>query len=451
MDALVVGLNGALQRRVGFAGKVNLGGVNRAADSSTGVGGKGQGAWIATQQLLSARKPPAETEAGAGEGGKQKLNTKLVQFYGSGDEGSALLGAIRSQCPGADDEALWVQTASKTRICTTLVSADSGEATEIVEPSGVVTAEEVATLLAALEAEKAKHGSARAEEGALGLPGVLVMGSMPPGVPGDAYGRIVSAVGGSATKVVVDSVAGTGPLLAAVRKIEGCSAVLKLNGREVLRMAGEVGPGGSDNDVAVDHSAVAAAAKKLVASFNEDDDDEEVGGGSSSVEFVCWTDGRFPAGALEVSSGRTWSIALPPLPGPVVSPVGAGDAVAGATFVSWLLHNDNKGSDGDSATAGASSGARDGSKSGAGGGAGGGGVKFFGAPWLFRPNDKSSAKEGGGGKGTVGNAPPPVAAFAVGVAVGAASCLTGENSRFDLAIAQELYAGATVKEEAQLQ
>ena len=195
MDALVVGLNGALQRRVGFAGKVNLGGVNRAADSSTGVGGKGQGAWIATQQLLSARKPPAETEAGAGEGGKQKLNTKLVQFYGSGDEGSALLGAIRSQCPGADDEALWVQTASKTRICTTLVSADSGEATEIVEPSGAVLGEEMDSLMAALQAEKAAAVDGQ-------LPGVLVMGTMPPGCPGDAYGQIVGAVAGPATKVI---------------------------------------------------------------------------------------------------------------------------------------------------------------------------------------------------------------------------------------------------------
>lgn len=44
----------------------------------------------------------------------------------------ALKAALRSKCSDAD-ESLWVATEGKTRICTTLVSADSGEATEIVE------------------------------------------------------------------------------------------------------------------------------------------------------------------------------------------------------------------------------------------------------------------------------------------------------------------------------
>ena len=82
---LVVGLNCALQRRVAFAGKVSLGGVNRALESSTGIGGKGQGAWVATQQLLQRQGAEAS-----------QINTKLVQFYGSGDEGSALVGSLRS-------------------------------------------------------------------------------------------------------------------------------------------------------------------------------------------------------------------------------------------------------------------------------------------------------------------------------------------------------------------
>ena len=191
---LVVGLNCALQRRVAFAGKVSLGGVNRALESSTGIGGKGQGAWVATQQLLQRQGAEAS-----------QINTKLVQFYGSGDEGSALVGSLRSflrevqandgDGDGGDVEALWVQTASKTRICTTLVSADSGEATEIVEPSGAVLGEEMDSLMAALQAEKAAAVDGQ-------LPGVLVMGTMPPGCPGDAYGQIVGAVAGPATKVI---------------------------------------------------------------------------------------------------------------------------------------------------------------------------------------------------------------------------------------------------------
>ena len=360
-DSLVVGLNAALQRRVAFEKRLNLGGVNRAVDSGTGVGGKGQGAWLATQQVMLAKKT-------------DRCSTKLVQFYGSGDEGEALLESLRQALPGADvDESLWVKTASKTRICTTLVSMDSGEATEIVEPSGTVEAGEIAALLAALGAEREKRSGAA-------VPGVLVMGSMPPGVPKDTYGSIVEAAAGPETRVVIDSVAGLGPLLAAVAKVGG-SAILKLNGRELLGLAGAAGPGGSDNEVPCDGAAVAAAATQFLQTMPCE----------GAVGAVCWTDGQFPAGALDVASGQRWSIALPPLPGAVQSPVGAGDAVAGATFVAWLEA----------------------------------------AP-----------------SSTTGSPPAAVSAFAFGVAVGAASCLTGENSRFDFDTAVRLHEGSTITAES---
>ena len=105
LDPLVLGLNGALQRRVGLAKPLAVGSVNRASESSSGVGGKGQGAWVATQRLWRARGGP---------------RPQLAQFYGTGDEGDALAAALRAAAPGAD-EALWVRTAAATRICTTLV------------------------------------------------------------------------------------------------------------------------------------------------------------------------------------------------------------------------------------------------------------------------------------------------------------------------------------------
>ena len=51
---LVVGLNGALQRRIGLKSLV-VGSVNRALSSSVGPGGKGQGAWLASGQLAQRR------------------------------------------------------------------------------------------------------------------------------------------------------------------------------------------------------------------------------------------------------------------------------------------------------------------------------------------------------------------------------------------------------------
>jgi fructose-1-phosphate kinase PfkB-like protein len=47
---LVVGLNGAWQRRIGLQ-SLTVGSVNRASESSSGPGGKGQGAWLASEAL----------------------------------------------------------------------------------------------------------------------------------------------------------------------------------------------------------------------------------------------------------------------------------------------------------------------------------------------------------------------------------------------------------------
>ena len=95
---VVLGLNAAFQRRVAFEKPLVIGAVNRASESGGGVGGKGQGAYLAA----AAARPGS---------------VALAQFYG-GDAGEALAEALRKRAPGAD-EALWIRTASQTRICTT--------------------------------------------------------------------------------------------------------------------------------------------------------------------------------------------------------------------------------------------------------------------------------------------------------------------------------------------
>lgn len=378
---LVLGFNGALQRRVEFPSTLKVGSVNRATVSSTGVGGKGQGAWLCTQQLR---------DCGVfGPDGPHR-RPRLVQFVGSGDEGDALKAALRSKCPGTD-EALWVTTHGKTRICTTLVSADSGEATEIVEPSAPVLPAEVAALLAAVATAAAVNDGQAA--------GVLVMGSLPPGVPPDAYGRVIRCAAGPRSCVVVDSVAGL-PDTAAAAKAAGCPILLKVNGRELLTLAGVPIPLGSDNADACAFGDVSAAAASLAAAL----------GGPRAVGCVCWTDGPFPGGALDVSSGRAWRLVVPPLPGSVRSPVGAGDAVAGGTFHAWLAL---------AASAAA--------------------VPSAGPPEATAPSSEARAAGAAG-------APAAVAAFAFGLACGAASCLTAENSAFDLATALALHAQISVEE-----
>ena len=69
-----------------------MGSVNRAKSSDSGIGGKGQDAWIATQQLAS----------------QTLIHPRLATFYG-GTEGDTLLRALRGFAPSSD-ERLWVPT-----------------------------------------------------------------------------------------------------------------------------------------------------------------------------------------------------------------------------------------------------------------------------------------------------------------------------------------------------
>jgi len=206
------------------------------------------------------------------------------------------------------------------------------------------------------------------------------MGSYPPGVPVDAYGAILTAASGKKTKVVIDSVAGIEPTLAACAAM-GCTALLKLNGRELCALAGVEGPSGSDNEVPCDPIRCAAAAASIVAKAPR-----------GALAFVCWTDGPFPGGVFEVSSSACWALTMPPLPGRVQSPVGAGDAVAGATLHAWL---------------------------------------------SLEEGGETAAD--GGTKAPDEDTPTAVKAFAFGLSCGAASCLTRDNSAFDLGVASTLH------------
>lgn len=339
--SVVVGLNSALQRTVAVE-RLAVGSVNRAVRSSTGVGGKGQGCYVALTALWRAH------------GGDRPC---LAQFEGTGGTAAQLRDALGAATGGADDDSLWVRTKSATRVATTLVEA-GGAATEIVEPSGHVEPGEFAALLAALRARPKAAGMA-------------IMGSAPPGVPADCYAQIVSAATGTDSLAVVDTVVGLDALLGAAAAT-GCTVLLKLNARELIGMAKLALPQGGDSEAAADFDTAAAAAHAVAASLPP-----------GAVRFVAWTDGPFPAGLVDVAGARDEAtrFSLPPLPGPVLSPIGAGDSVSAGTLHKWT---------------------------GAGAGA-------------------------------------PAAAFRFGLAVGAASCLSASNACFDVATVEEIASGIGVE------
>ena len=286
----MLGLNAAFQRRVAFEKPLVIGAVNRASESGGGVGGKGQGAYLAA----AAARPGS---------------VALAQFYG-GDAGDALAEALRKRAPGAD-EALWIHTASQTRICTTLVA--DGDATEIVEPSGAVTASELDTLRAALASRTA--------------PGLLAAGSLPPGVPADFYSTCAAATLSQGGKFLIDAVAGLEDAVAAAASV-GARMVLKVNARELLLAAGDPLAAGAADSVD-DAARTARAARALAGKLSSD-----------ALAAILWTDGPHPGGALV--GDAVYALAGPSLSefGPVLSPIGAGDTVAGTTFAKWLEDGD---------------------------------------------------------------------------------------------------------------
>jgi tagatose 6-phosphate kinase len=122
---------------------------------------------------------------------------------------------------------------------------------------------------------------------------VVVAGSLPPGVPQDAYAELSRVAHRSSARVVVD---GDGRALA--RSLEGAPDVVKPNGAE-LRAAT-----GVDDTREAMRALMVGGAGAVVATF-----------GAEGIRAMC------PDGA--------WTARLEgPIPG--VNPTGAGDAVAAA-------------------------------------------------------------------------------------------------------------------------
>jgi fructose-1-phosphate kinase PfkB-like protein len=304
---VVFGLNPALQRTLTLTSRLTPGAVNRGAKVELGIGGKGQDVFIAAKSM-GAELPV------------------LAQFLGTGAEGDQLAGLLQ-ELAGAEGvgelNQLTVRTSARLRNAITLLSPGPDDTTEIVEPSGSVSEEELEKMRAALT-RSFGGGVGR------GSPGIAVMGSMPPGCPALLYAELVKLCADKQSAVVLDVVSNVVPLLSALQGAVG-TLVLKVNARELLGVVGMKTQGGSESsESSSSHVAAAAAAlaSQLVLS-------------PSTATFVACTDGPFTAHLLRLSRGEDGRAAieshtrfsLPPLPAPVVNPIGAGDAVASGTIM----------------------------------------------------------------------------------------------------------------------
>lgn len=281
---LAVGLNPALQKTLAFA-RWERGEVNRARTTLTSVGGKGQQFSRAASQVIPG-------------------GVSLAQFLGGAN--GARLGEMLG---AAGVTQLTVAVPGETRCCHTVLDADRGEATELVEPSLPIPPEKVAELAARVQAVLA--------EGAIDA--LAICGTYPPGVDADFYASLARHKGRAL--LLLDSYQGIAATLAT-----GQVDILKLNADEVRSLAARGGSAGA----ASPPRPVPEVAREVLAAH--------------PLRWLAVTDGprtawlfegaREERVAGECRVSRYFEYHLPVVEG-VVNPIGAGDTVA-AVFLAQL-------------------------------------------------------------------------------------------------------------------
>jgi len=369
---IVVGLNGALQKRFILPNKQGLvpGNVHRATHVDFGVGGKGQDVAIALQCLLGRGRLSDNDKTNDDDDNddnddndadatttttSSSNNIRLVQFIGTDSAGETVHNLLKDRL-GENTMEFTVRSSSKMRTCTSIISAD--ETTELVEPSGSITSDELEELFSVLPSKRdsqiecGKNGTARS---------LCIMGTMPPGCPEDTYARIYTQIAGPNTVCVVDSLAGTRPLLQTVSKMghgnekigNAGPLLFKINASELCKLAGTSKSNSETGGITVSEltNAIEGFLTEHLISLNNNDS-------STGVIGLAITDGKHDAyfvsirnnnsqeeQASSLPSFRVFKLPVPNLDDEssrTLYPIGAGDAVAAGTIGAWtsLTAND---------------------------------------------------------------------------------------------------------------
>jgi fructose-1-phosphate kinase PfkB-like protein len=304
---IIVGLNGALQKRFILPDHSMLvaGNVHRASAVQTGVGGKGQDVAIALHCLEPNHR-----------------NLHLAQFVGCGPAGDAVYKLLVDRL-GMSAMDLTVRVASEMRTCTSIVESDA--TTELVEPSGTISEVELGELMT-----KINHFKNLANA-------LCIMGSMPPGCPPELYSKIFRILVGSETICVVDSVAGIDEFMRTAKEMEiGAGRfVLKINSSELCNLAGTTKSTCESGGIVVNEltDAILGFLEKYSPYLTK------------SLVGLAVTDGRHPAYFVSVTgtegspqpSFQIFKMVIAKLDSTLtLYPIGAGDAVAAGILAAWV-------------------------------------------------------------------------------------------------------------------
>lgn len=382
-STVIVGLNGALQKRFLLPSETPLvpGNVHRAKQVQVGVGGKGQDVAVTLSCL------------------QFQGDMQLAQFVGGGAEGDTV-NTMLKELLGEPAMRLTVRTASSMRTCTSIVGSDA--TTELVEPSGTIAKDEMGELMGKLQKVQASA--------------LCIMGSMPPGCSDDTYAKIYNNVAVKGTLCLIDSVAGLDSLFEAIAtNPDHGPTILKVNASELCRLSGIDKTTNEAGGVGIEELVQAIPA--FLSRYQPH--------ATKALTAIAVTDGAHPAylvvlpvtatedefrlfqlpiASLDVDDQKDGSSGSTPqsplrLQGSTLYPIGAGDAVAGGTLAAWRALVD--GPD---------------------------------APPCVHPDIQTALQ---------GNESPAVrvmlTAFSFGLACGSASCLIEQNSVLKIQDALSLY------------
>jgi 1-phosphofructokinase family hexose kinase len=196
--------------------------------------------------------------------------------------GGATGESIRNEMRERGIEGRWIDSSAATRVCTTVVDASRGVATELVENAPEVSATQLAAFQVAVREE------------ASGADFVVLTGSLARGAPPSYFRELVD---GFDARAILDV---RGPEL--LEALEARPFLVKPNREELAKTLGRS---------LEDESALLDAARELC----------ERGAGWSVV-----TDGA--RDAIVIGDGEAWRLTPPRVA--AVNPVGCGDAMTGA-------------------------------------------------------------------------------------------------------------------------
>jgi len=250
--ALAISLNSAWQKTLSF-NSLKLGDVNRAFESHETGGGKGTNV-ARVYRLLGC---PVSVAAFVGGYPGERLRRDFEET------------GVRP---------LLVDCKGTTRCVYTIIDRERGEATELIEPSAPIAADELERMRRLLADEVPRHGV------------VALCGSLPPGVTSSFYAEIAAMAAKCGMPVVLDAAKDIGCVLD-----EGVT-LLKINAEE-LALAAD-----GEKDAVV-------AGKALLGRFKR-------------LSWLAVTDGGNPAHLM--SREGVWRVRTPLLER-IVSPIGGGD------------------------------------------------------------------------------------------------------------------------------